>query len=160
VIDYNHQLPLLGDTGIVNVSVDKVHDDFFDAEAGIAIFNDEMKASTLLFSAGFQNKTHKHQDDLSLIFSVNKESILADSGKYSYAKDDPFRTHLTSPAAHSTLRIEGEDYPLDVLGDIRLTNYYTNNRYKYVSGEHHMYEGTALKRHVILIDSDKLIIVD
>ncbi|WP_271399350.1 heparinase II/III domain-containing protein [Salinicoccus roseus] len=160
VIDYNHQLPLLGDTGIVNVSVDKVHDDFFDAEAGIGIFNDETKCSTLLFSAGFQNNTHKHQDDLSLIFSVNKESILADSGKYSYAKDDPFRTHLTSPAAHTTLRVEGEDYPLDILGDIRLTNYHTSSRYKYVSGEHHMYEGTALKRHVILIDGDKLIIVD
>ncbi|WP_342388864.1 heparinase II/III domain-containing protein [Salinicoccus bachuensis] len=160
VIDYNHQLPLLGDTGTVNMSVDKVHDDFFDAEAGVSIFNDEAKRSTLVFSAGFHNKAHKHLDDLSFIFSVNRESIFADSGKYSYAKNDPFRSHVISPAAHTTLCVEGEDYPMDVIGDVGLTNYYTTGRYKYVSGENNLYDGVSLKRHLILIDGDKLFIVD
>lgn len=50
--------------------------------------------------------THKHSDNLSIIWALNKEEILVDPGKYSYNKNDPARNKVLSPRYHNTVVVD------------------------------------------------------
>src|SRR5699024_10821018 len=100
--------PLLGDTGhIEDNKVNKKYMDLIDYESGNVILQNRnpenlQKSTWLHFKAGYQSKSHKHADDLSLCLYLEGNDILIDSGKYSYKISDPMREYIISPAAHST----------------------------------------------------------
>lgn len=166
----NRQYPLVGDTGtIIDKKIPKKFVDFIDYEAGLSIFNnknnDKISDSTwFLFKSGYQSKTHKHKDDLSMNLYMDGMDIFIDSGKYNYEKENPIREKVVSPEGHSTIYIEGKDYKLtspqkDQL-KLSLNKYIKKHKYKLVSAKNNMYHATYLSRTCILTDSDELIVYD
>lgn len=160
VSNYNNEYPMLGDTSHGISKVKKEDIDFVDYEAGITIFNDRDTFATLVFNTGFQNLTHKHQDDLSLTLSIDKEQIFVDSGKYNYTKADPIRQHMISPKAHTTLTVLNKVYPLTYERDIQTQASYITDEYKIVKGIHNDYSNISLERTVIFLKSGVYIILD
>src|SRR5699024_10977987 len=82
---------------------------------------------------GYQNKTHKHLDDLSTTFYLDGYEILIDSGKYSYNNHDSIRNHLVSPYAHTTICLEGNSYqltnPIKDQFKLKITRYTGKKKY-------------------------------
>lgn len=160
ISNYSNQFPMLGDTSAGRSKEKKSNEDFVDLEAGIAVFNDKTKKSTLVFNCGFQNRTHKHRDDLSLVFSINNEEIFVDSGKYNYMISDPIRKHMVSPAAHTSLYIQDKEYELLSGKNLAIKAFITNKDYKYVAAINNLYNNVKLTRHVILINGDTIVLFD
>lgn len=80
----------------------------------------------LALAAAFHSRTHKHADDLNLVWYDRGEEILVDSGRYGYLGktqpgdglwekgfwySDPTRRYMESTRAHNTVEINGQDYP-------------------------------------------------
>lgn len=159
VSNYNNVFPMLGDTAYTKTKASKLSEDLVDYEAGIAVFNDQKKKSTLVFNCGFESRTHKHYDDLSFVFSVGNDEIFIDSGKYNYSGSDSIRKHIISPKAHTTFCLKDKSYKLDNR-KLGVVNFFKTKRYKYVLGYNNAYNGTSIRRHLILIGGDNLIIID
>jgi Heparinase II/III-like protein/Heparinase II/III N-terminus len=67
--------------------------------------------SYLAVADGFHNLTHKHADELSFDLFDRGEPIVTDTGLYD--KDPgPARDFTVSSAAHSTLTVDGVDFPI------------------------------------------------
>mgnify|MGYP002543788920 CR=1 FL=1 len=64
-----------------------------------------------MLKAGFDNKTHKHADDLSFMLYARGQDVFVDCGMYGYTNDG-FRTYLCSANAHNTVVVDGGSYPL------------------------------------------------
>ena len=60
--------------------------------------------SFLGVKSGHVNKTHRHKDDLSYLWSESGFDLIVDAGKYAYTKDD-FRRYIKSSVAHNTISI-------------------------------------------------------
>src|SRR5699024_2989776 len=118
----------------------------------------------LTFKAGYQNKTHKHLDDLSTTFYLDGYEILIDSGKYSYNNHDSIRNHLVSPYAHTTICLEGKSYqltnPIKDQFKLKITRYTGKKNYKMVTGINELYKNVKLIRHNILTKENIYIIID
>lgn len=82
------------------------------------------KSGYLAFSAAFHSRTHKHADDLNVVWYDRGQQILTDSGRYGYGEllrvDSPLRSegfyyaspkrqYVESTMAHNTLMIDGLD---------------------------------------------------
>lgn len=82
------------------------------------------KSGYLAFSAAFHSRTHKHADDLNVVWYDRRQQILTDSGRYGYGEllpmDSPMRDegfyyaaperqYVESTRAHNTLMIDGQD---------------------------------------------------
>lgn len=160
VTNYNNEYPMLGDTSHGISKVKKEDVDFVDYEAGITIFNDKDTFATLVFSSGFQNLTHKHQDDLSFTLSIDKEQIFVDSGKYNYTKADPIRQHMVSPKAHTTMTVLNKAYPLSYDGNIQTQASYITDEYKIVKGVHNDYSNISLERTLVFLIEGVYVILD
>lgn len=162
--------PLIGDTGLIeDRNVKKVFKDFIDYEAGIVIFNDEnerdyKQSSYLTFKSGYQSKTHKHFDDLSITYYNFGQDILIDSGKYSYNKLDSIRKFIISPEAHNTISIKDKNYelknPLIDQHKLKVTRFLKNKEFKVVTGINNLYSGASLSRHAIFTKDDILFLID
>ena len=78
----------------------------------------------LLLNAAFHSRTHRHADDLSLLWADRGATILVDAGRYGYAGktvqgaplwndgfwySDPHRVYCESTHAHNTLQIDGRN---------------------------------------------------
>ncbi len=61
------------------------------------------------FRCGSLGSGHGHADLLHVDLVSNGESILQDSGRYTYV-DSPVRRKLKSPAAHNTIVVDGADF--------------------------------------------------
>lgn len=87
------------------------------------VFHDQ---SYLAFNAAFHSRTHRHADDLTLIWYDRKQHILVDAGRYGYVGktepgsplwldgfwySDPFRMYCESTRAHNTLEFDGRNNP-------------------------------------------------
>ena len=170
IIQPNQLYPMIGDTGkISDPKIKKDFRNFYDSEAGIAIFNnineeDNQKSTMLVFKSGYHNKTHKHFDDLSSYLYIDGQELLIDSGKYSYSTKDPIRQHLISPKAHNTIFISGKDYklvnPVKEQFKMKLTKSIIRPRYKLVVGVNKLYKGVSLTRYNILTKENIYIIID
>jgi hypothetical protein len=65
----------------------------------------------LAVAAGFHNTTHKHADELSFELFDGGQNVVADTGLYD--KDPgPIRDFVVSNRAHSTLVVDGLDWPI------------------------------------------------
>jgi Heparinase II/III-like protein. len=86
---------------------------------------DWRKTSYLAQQAGFHSRTHKHADDLTLIWHDHGSDILVDAGRYGYLgrtekkselwQDgfwyaNPARVYCESTKAHNTLEFDGINY--------------------------------------------------
>ncbi len=65
--------------------------------------------SFLGIKAGFEVITHRHQDDLSCVWSESGWDIVVDAGKYSY-DNHPMRHYARSSRGHSVIEFEGRDF--------------------------------------------------
>jgi hypothetical protein len=79
----------------------------------------------LAMTAAFHSRTHKHADDLAIVWFDAGRALLVDAGNYGYVGgridpdsdagrlgywyDDPNRMFVESTAAHNTVRIDGTD---------------------------------------------------
>lgn len=111
---------------------------------------------------------HGHADLLHVDLTAYGETILADSGRYTYV-DSPMRKYLKSPAAHNTIIVDQKDFstyqsswcyhPIaePLKGEHRFTPLAD-----YISGSHLGYlpEGVLLNRKVLRIDKGLFIIWD
>lgn len=71
--------------------------------------NWQQDASYTLFKNGPQGGGHGHSDQLHLeIF--HQESLLCDSGRYTYIEGSPIRQQFKSAAAHNTVLVDGEEF--------------------------------------------------
>lgn len=97
-------------------------------ESGYWIARDQEDGvwSYLAMQGGFHSRTHKHADDLSIIWYDQNFPILIDSGRYGYEGKtkrgtplfeagfwyaDPWRMYCESTRAHNTLEFDVKDYP-------------------------------------------------
>lgn len=170
LIKPNLEYPMLGDTGkITEKNVSKKFMDFIDYDAGLALLqrrhNDDIKKSTYLtFRSGYQSKTHKHLDDLSITYYLNGHDLLIDPGKYSYDKTDEIRNFLISPEAHTTVGIKNKQYtlsnPFIDFNDLRLVKYYSTDKYRIISGINKLYDNTSINRTIVITNDPALIIID
>lgn len=69
----------------------------------------QVNAGWLHFHCGSLGSGHGHADLLHVDLVVNGESILVDSGRYTYT-EIPERRRLKLPAAHNTLTVDNEDF--------------------------------------------------
>jgi hypothetical protein len=81
----------------------------FDPESGYGIFKGAVGKSDCRYvvfripgSGDTLLRRHLHMDALSVFFAHGGETILGDTGRYSYASS-PVRAHCLSPSAHNTL---------------------------------------------------------
>lgn len=170
MIKPNLEYPMLGDTGqIVDKNVSKKFMDFIDYDAGLALLqrknNDDIKKSTYLtFRSGYQSKTHKHLDDLSITYYLNGHDLLIDPGKYSYDKNDKIRKYLISPEAHTTVGIKNKQYtlsnPFIDFNNLRIVKYYSTGKYRIISGINKLYDNTSINRTIVITNDPALIIID
>lgn len=162
--------PLLGDTGqIEDVKINKKYIDLIDYESGNVILQnknseDLYKSTWLHFKAGYQSKTHKHADDLSLNLYLEGNDLLIDSGKYSYKISDPMREYITSPGAHNTIYLKDRNYKLSNAFDdqsrMRISKVIQKKNYKQITGMNKLYPGIILTRNIILTKYNHVIVVD
>ena len=160
----NLRYPINGDSSDGTFKGIKIYDDFIDKEAGRVVFQNENRKSQLTFISGYGSKGHKHYDDLSFIFYVDKQILLNDSGKYNYVKKDKIRQHMISSLAHNSLSLYRKNYLLSNLEKdqerIYIDDYFIGEDYKIVKGVNNGYADTSLIRYVVILDDDTLIIFD
>ncbi|WP_190279403.1 heparinase II/III domain-containing protein [Ornithinibacillus gellani] len=165
----NKTLPIIGDSQFGTLTkLVKKDGSFHDPQAGVTIFQHQAltpeKATWLSFICGYERKTHKHQDDLSVSLYWRGEDILSDSGRYNYDRNSDIRKYLVSPAAHSTLTVKGKRYPvhqpLAHADKIKTTGFISTPVYDLVKGINHAFTGVKLSRAVLFIKPDIVIFID
>lgn len=87
--------------------------------------NEEATGSYLGLAAAFHSRTHKHADDLNIVWYDRGQEILVDAGRYGYLGktepgspkwqegfwyDDPRRIYVESTRAHNTVEIDGRSF--------------------------------------------------
>jgi len=170
LIQPNQVYPSLGDTGYIHDKrIKKMFNNFIDYEAGLSIFNNinaenEENSTMLIFKSGYQNKTHKHFDDLSAYLYMDGKEVLCDSGKYSYSGKDPIRQHIISPKGHSTIYIDNKNYelknPVKEQSNLKITKQIIKPHYKLVTGINRLYTDANLTRFTVLTKDNICILVD
>jgi hypothetical protein len=61
--------------------------------------------STLAITTGHAVRTHKHEDDLSYVWSESRHDLVVDPGKYAYTKDR-MRYYMASARAHNVIEFK------------------------------------------------------
>lgn len=97
VVKPDGTLPIIGDTELKSLKVNKRFDSMYDEEAGIVIMqtkneNEPNKSTWISFICGYGSQTHKHFDDLSFSLQFNGKDFFIDSGKYNYNENDKIRS--------------------------------------------------------------------
>lgn len=107
-------------------------------------------AGFLHFHCGTLGSGHGHADQLHVDLICNKETILADSGRFTYV-ELPIRESFKRPSAHNTTLVDGEDFTVyrsswnsgpiaePIKGEYRFTHIVD-----YVSGAHLGYLGMGV----------------
>ena len=169
ILKPDNTYPLIGDTGLFKAKITKSFDNFIDYQAGVVYLNSENKvkqelSSYFTFKAGYQLKSHKHRDDLSLTYMHKGEDIFIDSGKYTYDRKNPMKPYIVSPVAHSTIYKINETYTLnDGVTDndkLKLKFVYENDEYTHIASINHLYDKIKIYRDIIYFEDKGLIIVD
>jgi hypothetical protein len=84
------------------------------SEAGYAIARSlppipPKKSSLLFMTSAYHSKSHRHSDDLSIVWMEYGNWILQDPGRYSYG-DGQRRLYTRSTRAHNTIEIDSKSY--------------------------------------------------
>lgn len=126
-------------------SSENLHDDFYK----------------LLFYSANHSTFHKHPDDLAFLLYYKNLLLFIDSGKYNYQKENNYRKSVTSIYAHNTICVDFKSYPLE---DVKLNysgivNVIIDNNFVYASGISCLYKDVLIRRSLILLQ-DNLLIID
>ncbi len=112
-------------------------------------------AGFLHFHCGCLGSGHGHADLLHVDLVACGESILADSGRYTYV-EGPLREALKRPSAHNTLTVDGQDFTVytntwqyDVIAEPVKGEYRFTPMVDYVSGGHLGYPGVFVRRRAL-----------
>lgn len=81
----------------------------FFGHSGLSILRDEKQTAYTLFKCGPLGGGHGHEDQLHMECFWKGESILADSGRYSYDENQE-RLDYKTAAAHNTVRINQQNF--------------------------------------------------
>ncbi len=115
--------------------------------------------SYLCLFANYYSKVHKHNDDLSFIFQTLGTDIFTDQGYYAY--DQTYRPQLISALAHNTVVVNNSDYSLDGKDKFsKLVSYTREEDYEIVEAEHNFYDGILLRRKIIYLHPNVIIVKD
>jgi hypothetical protein len=113
----------------------------------------------LCLFANYYSKVHKHNDDLSFIFQTLGTDIFTDQGYYAY--DQTYRPQLISALAHNTVVVNNSDYSLDGKDKFsKLISYTREEDYEIVEAEHNFYDGILLRRKIIYLHPNVIIVKD
>jgi hypothetical protein len=142
----------------------KPNNDAVYPDGGVGIFRngwDKSNQLYLLFTAAYHSNVHKHADDLSFVLSYGKTGFFVDSGKYSYNETDPYRQYFRSTAAHNTITVDNQSYPLtnDQVNKSRIDTYKSAGYYSYIVGSHDLYKGVHIIRTIIYLKSKSSILI-
>lgn len=160
IVLHTNELPIIGDTNNEVMVPKTSYENFIDYEAGLAILQNEN--IYLGFISGYSTITHKHHDDLSIIFMYKNRMIFEDGGKYNYSNDN-IRQYMLSVNAHSNIHINNQDYELDpkniILGKVKIINSFENEVYSLIKGQNLSYENVNIYRTIIVINKANTILM-
>ncbi len=136
--------------------------------SGVAIFRqtwDPAKRGEALhayFTAAFNTRAHKHQDDLSLVVWALGREWLVDGGRYTYHYDDPVRRYCESVFAHNTVIVNngGTDLRRTNVGRSGVTATFEGSDVTAVDAVHYLYEDVEIRRFVAYIAPGLMLIFD
>lgn len=115
-------------------------------------------ADFLHFHCGYFGGGHGHADQLHIDLISNAETILADSGRYTYMDESQLREALKIASAHNTSIIDGKDFSeyknswaYSKTATPIKGNYLFTEQFDYVNGLHlgYLTLGIVAQRHVI-----------
>lgn len=140
---------------------------FYDEVSGVVVgkplneSNQLENSSYLFFQGGFNSAIHKHSDNLSFVFSSCGHDIIVDGGHYSYTSSE-WKKYFRSVYAHNNIVINGSTYNTRLLkpGDVAIDSIYFNEEYLYINSHHKGYEPTIVKRELIFIIPNLIILKD
>lgn len=121
----------------------------------------------LHFHCGCLGSGHGHADLLHINAGIAGQEVLVDSGRYTYV-DSPIRRQLKLPAAHNTIRVDGEDFShcVDSWGysklAVPLKGQHTFTREAdFVSGAHlgYLEQGVVVQRRVAFLKKAAVAVV-
>lgn len=138
-------------------------------ESGYAVFRDgwptardrEDDWSYLLLNAAFHSRTHKHADDLSIVWYDRGSEILVDPGRFGYVDPisteselgkqgfyygHPYRVYVEETRAHNTVEIDGASYQREGV------NPYGSGLLR-TGEDHHLFYAEAMVEHATLLTS-------
>lgn len=154
-------IPLLGDSGYKKLHTKKVYKNIVDHTSGVFLYQDFEHKNWLLTSNGYQRKTHKHKDDMSLQFSIDKFNIFVDSGKYNYDANSEIRKYLLSDKAHSKPFILERRFKFDGKDRLRTNIILEDDDIYHIEMTFHKPNDFQIMRNVILHKkTSSLFIVD
>ena len=124
------------------------------------------QASWLMLRSGFNCLTHKHRDELSVVWWAKGRDILIDPGMYNYVSGDVIRAYMNGVSAHSTVSVDNKDYalPPENIDNLitragMLENMLENGRHRF-RAYNNLYDGVNIERSLINFDENTLIIID
>ena len=110
---------------------------------------DFTNATWKMFKAGYTSKTHKHADDLSIMFYARGYDIFVDPGWYNYVTGNRYRDYFVSSAAHNTVIVDGKSYSPTVENSTKtgmLLREETGGA-EHLLAFNDMYDGVQIDRH-------------
>jgi hypothetical protein len=117
----------------------------------------------LSFRAGRLLHNHKHADDLSFTLYAHGRDILVDAGTFTYQPGD-YRRYFVSAAAHNTLLVDGQTYPVDKTGhitDVSILDSGSTKDYHFIVARNDAYQGVRLTRALYFFRrSGRVLLVD
>ncbi|MDL2300908.1 heparinase II/III family protein [Lachnospiraceae bacterium OttesenSCG-928-D06] len=123
-------------------------------------------AGMLHFHCGHLGSGHGHGDLLHVDLVTRGETILADSGRYTYVEGET-RKQLKSPSAHNVLLVDGQDFTVykntwdySVIAEPLKGEYCFLDKIDYVSGAHLGYKDVFHRRKVLRLSKDLWVIWD
>jgi len=119
--------------------------------------------SYLAFRAGLISTTHKHADDLSVVFQACGFDVFVDPGMYSYMMGNLINDYLSSAFSHSTVFIDESTYAISSsnVGRAGLSSSVDyGGEISVVQGFNDQYDEATLSRSIVWVGDRQWVIVD
>lgn len=128
--------------------------------SGVAVLRSDWgKDASYLFIQARGGGSHGHQDDNHITLISGGRVLLTDAGIFTYSADDPFRKWGTSPFAHNTVCINGEEQAYE-MGSGHCAECVLDRDCDVISQGTNRYKGFSYTRRIIFLKPDIFIITD
>jgi|GEM_PF-498313 len=114
------------------------------------------QATQVIFDVGSYRTGHSHLDALSVHVYAHGQTLLGDSGLYSY-EEGPLHDWFFGTAAHNTVSVDGQDQQV---GTAYAGLFVTQNDWSFQSGWHELYAGLQHRRGVWLYKDEFILVLD
>ena len=120
---------------------------------------------------GSMNGGHAHADALAIDLSVGGDSLLVDSGTYTYHESDELRNFFRTTIAHNTLQIDGKSqsepggkFDWKTKAAVNVNSWISQDRFDFFEGSHDGYQRlpspATHKRSLLFLKNDYWIMRD